>query len=83
MHPQNITIEGIVARSVIGRNGCSGIPAYVQGLVDGESDRDRPLDTAFASPEWRVATAQTKGMGGRRIILITEEVDLLMDGQDG
>jgi len=41
------------------------------------------LDTAFASPEWRVATAQTKGMGGRRIILITEEVDLLMDGQDG
>ena len=35
------------------------------------------LDLAFASPEWKAATAQTKGMGGRRIILITDEVDLL------
>ena len=35
------------------------------------------FDAALASPEWRAATAQTKGMGGRRIILVTEEVDLL------
>jgi len=35
------------------------------------------LDLAFASPEWKAATAQTKGMGGKRIILITDEVDLL------
>ena len=35
------------------------------------------LDAAFASTEWKAATAQTKGMGGRRIILITDEVDLL------
>jgi uncharacterized protein (TIGR02118 family) len=41
------------------------------------------LDAAFASPEWKAATAQTKGMGGRRIILITEEVDLLETGADG
>ena len=41
------------------------------------------LDTAFASPEWKAATAQTKGMGGKRIILITEEVDLLAGDSDG
>jgi uncharacterized protein (TIGR02118 family) len=41
------------------------------------------LDAAFASPEWKAATAQTKGMGGKRIILITEEVDLLAGGHDG
>jgi len=41
------------------------------------------LDAAFASPEWKAATAQTRGMGGRRIILITEEVDLLEAGDDG
>jgi len=40
------------------------------------------LDAAFASPEWKAATAQTKGMGGRRIILITDEVDLLAGGGD-
>jgi len=41
------------------------------------------LDRAFASPEWKVATAQTKGMRGKRIILITDEVDLLASGGDG
>ena len=41
------------------------------------------LDAAFASPEWKVATAQTRGMGGKRIILITDEVDLLAGGADG
>jgi hypothetical protein len=41
-----------------------------------------PIDAAFASPEWKAATAQTKGMGGRRIILITDEVDLLAGGGD-
>jgi uncharacterized protein (TIGR02118 family) len=40
------------------------------------------LDTAFASPEWKAATAQTKGMGGKRIILITDEVGLLAGGGD-
>ena len=40
------------------------------------------LDAAFASPEWKAATAQTKGMGGKRIILITDEVDLLAGGGD-
>lgn len=41
------------------------------------------LDAAFASPEWAAATTQTKGMGGRRIILVTEEVDLLAGGNNG
>ena len=41
------------------------------------------LDAAFASPEWKAATAQTRGMGGKRIILITDEVDLLAGGCDG
>jgi uncharacterized protein (TIGR02118 family) len=41
------------------------------------------LDVAFASPEWKAATAQTKGMGGKRIILITDEVDLLADQHGG
>ncbi|AHE53006.1 EthD family reductase [Sphingomonas sanxanigenens] len=40
------------------------------------------LDTAFASSEWKAATAQTRGMGGRRIILITDEVDLLAGTHD-
>lgn len=41
------------------------------------------LDHAFASAEWKAATAQTKGMKGKRIILITEEVDLLADEGGG
>lgn len=41
------------------------------------------LDAALASPEWAAATRQTKGMGGKRIIVITEEVDLLADRADG
>jgi len=40
------------------------------------------FDAALASPGWRAATAQTKGMGGRRIILVTEEVDLLAGRAD-
>ncbi len=35
------------------------------------------LDTAFASPEWAAAVAQTKGMKGGRLILLCDEVDLL------
>jgi uncharacterized protein (TIGR02118 family) len=41
------------------------------------------LDRAIASPQWAAAVAQTKGMGGRRIIVVTEEVDLLASGGDG
>lgn len=41
------------------------------------------LDVAFASPEWAAATAQTKGMGGRRIILLTDEVDLMAEVSRG
>lgn len=41
------------------------------------------LDAAFASPEWKAATAQTSGMGGRRIILITDEVDLMTADDHG
>ena len=41
------------------------------------------LDRAFASAEWKTATAQTRGMGGKRIILITDEVDLLTGKGDG
>jgi uncharacterized protein (TIGR02118 family) len=41
------------------------------------------FDAALASPEWKAATAQTKGMGGKRIILVTEEVDLLAGRGDG
>lgn len=35
------------------------------------------LDAALSSPEWEAAVAQTKGMKGRRIILVCDEVDLL------
>lgn len=41
------------------------------------------FDAALASPEWAAATRQTKGMGGKRIIVVTEEIDLLADGADG
>lgn len=41
------------------------------------------LDAALVSPEWKAATAQTKGMGGKRIIVITEEVDLLAGAGNG
>lgn len=41
------------------------------------------LEAAFASPEWAAATAQTKNMGGRRIILLTDEIDLLAGHSDG
>lgn len=37
------------------------------------------FDAAMTSPEWAAATRQTKGMGGKRIILVTEETDLLTD----
>lgn len=40
-------------------------------------------DAALASPEWAAATQQTKSMGGKRIILLTEEVDLLADPGHG
>jgi uncharacterized protein (TIGR02118 family) len=40
------------------------------------------LDAALASPEWAAATRQTKGMGGKRIIVVTEEVDLLASAGD-
>jgi hypothetical protein len=36
----------------------------------------------LASPEWKAATAQTRGMGGNRIIVVTEEVNLLEAGND-
>ncbi|MEE4453578.1 EthD family reductase [Novosphingobium resinovorum] len=75
-----------------------GLAAYRHGVVTKDYDNPAEpgwdghavltfadqagLDAAFASPEWAAATRQTKGMGGRRIILITEEVDLLMEGAD-
>lgn len=70
-----------------------GLQAYRHGVVTRDFDHlDAPawdghavltfadqaaIDAAFASAEWAAATAQTKGMGGRRIILLTDEVDLL------
>lgn len=41
------------------------------------------FDAALASPEWAAATRQTKGMGGKRIIVVTEEVDLLEEASRG
>ena len=76
-----------------------GLKAYRHGVVTRDFDSpDAPgwdghavltfadkaaMDTAFASPEWAAATAQTKGMGGRRIILLTDEVDLLANRSHG
>lgn len=76
-----------------------GLIAYRHGVVTKDYDNpDAPgwdghavltfsdqaaLDAAFASAEWKAATAQTRGMGGRRIILITEEVDLLEEQRRG
>lgn len=76
-----------------------GLIAYRHGAVTKDYDNpDAPgwdghavltfsdqaaLDAAFASAEWKAATAQTKGMGGRRIIVITEEVDLLEEQRRG
>lgn len=76
-----------------------GLIAYRHGAVTKDYDNpDAPgwdghavltfsdqaaLDAAFASAEWKAATAQTRGMGGRRIILITEEVDLLEEQRRG
>ena len=38
------------------------------------------LDAALASPEWAAAVQHTGKMRGKRIILVTEEVDLLAAG---
>lgn len=75
-----------------------GLIAYRHGVVTEDFDNpdgtgwdghavltfadQQALDAAFASPEWATATEQTKGMRGRRIILITQEVDLLEEGAD-
>ncbi|GFM31032.1 ethyl tert-butyl ether degradation EthD [Novosphingobium sp. PY1] len=75
-----------------------GLVAYRHGVVKTDFDNPEApgwdghavltfpdqaaLDAAFASEEWKIATRQTKGMGGRRIILLTDEVDLLA-GTDG
>jgi uncharacterized protein (TIGR02118 family) len=73
-----------------------GLVAYRHGVVTKDFDNpdgagwdghavltfadQAALDAAFRSPEWSAATEQTKGMRGKRIILITEEVDLLAGG---
>jgi uncharacterized protein (TIGR02118 family) len=41
------------------------------------------VDAALGSPEWAAAIAQTRGMGGRRIVLLTDEVDLLAGAPHG
>jgi EthD domain len=45
------------------------------------ADRES-LDRALASDEWAAAIAETDGMGGRVIAVITSEIDLLA-GSDG
>jgi uncharacterized protein (TIGR02118 family) len=37
------------------------------------------LEAALRSPEWAAAVAQVGRMKGRRIVLVTDEVDLLQD----
>lgn len=75
-----------------------GLLAYRHGVVTKDYDNPQEagwdghavltfadqaaLDTAFASPEWAAATQQTRGMGGRRIVLLTDEVDLLAEKPD-
>ncbi len=59
-----------------------GIPGWDGHAVLTFADQGA-LDLAFASPEWKAATAQTRGMGGKRIILVTDEVDLLSGNSDG
>lgn len=39
------------------------------------------LDAAMASPQWAAAVAHAGGMKGRRLVLITENVDLLAEPQ--
>lgn len=53
-----------------------GAPAWDGHAVLGFTDR-RALDAAMASPQWAAAVAHAGGMKGRRLVLITEEVDLL------
>lgn len=40
-------------------------------------DDKASLDAAMASSEWKEATAHAAGLKGKRILVITEEVDLL------
>ncbi|HSW06701.1 EthD family reductase [Aquabacterium sp.] len=50
--------------------------AWDGNAVLGFADR-QALDAAIASPEWAAAVAHAGRMKGRRLVLITEEVDLL------
>ena len=75
-----------------------GLIAYRHGAVTRDYDNpDEPawdghavltfadqqaFDAALASPEWAAATRETKGMGGKRIVLVTDEVDLMATGGD-
>lgn len=70
-----------------------GLQAYRHGVVVVDHDHpeaavwdghavlrfaDRTaLDAAMASPEWAAAVAHAGKMRGRRLVLVTEEVDLL------
>jgi uncharacterized protein (TIGR02118 family) len=56
--------------------GRAGAPAWDGHAVLGFADR-QALDAAMASPQWAAAVAHAGGMKGRRLVLITEEVDLL------
>ncbi|MDE3117172.1 MAG: EthD family reductase [Pseudomonadota bacterium] len=73
-----------------------GLLAYRHGRVTDDYDHpDAPgwdghavltfadrtaLDAALASPEWADAVRHTGRMKGKRLILITDEVDLLVTG---
>lgn len=52
------------------------VPAWDGNAVLTFPDR-ATLDAAFKSPEWAAAVAHVGKMKGKRIILITEEIDLL------
>ena len=75
-----------------------GLVAYRHGVVTNDYDNpgspawdghavltfadQAALDSALASAEWKAATAQTRGMGGKRLIVVTEEIDLLAASDD-
>ena len=51
-------------------------PAW-DGLAELYFKDKAALDKAFASKEWKDAVKETAGMGGKRIVLVADEIDLL------
>jgi len=62
---------------VVDRDGGDAPEPEWDGLAELYFENHESLKRSLASPEWAAARQDVAGMGGKRIILVTDEVDLL------